>query len=341
MKKITLQLCLLLISFSLFSCNTETNTPPTIPDDVIISDEEGDKAKLVVGYLTAGDWDFGTAFQSVKWEYLTHINVSFLHVKADGEFDHEAVSNRIDQIKAVAKEHDIKVCISLNSAANEGFAVAIADEATRTKLVENVLAYVKKHDLDGIDVDYEIYDEIGPNLVAFVKELWEKKDKKLLQTSAVATWNPGEGYSTDWHKYFDYIHLMTYDFTGGWTDEGPHATYEDAIGVVDMWHTELEAPLSKLVLGLPFYGYSWDDIPNVDDVKAIRYKHILEHYGVEAEEKDQMGRTYYNGKPTLIRKCQYVKDNGLAGVMIWQILQDATEDERNLLKTVGEAIKNN
>ena len=77
MKKITVQLCLLLICFSFVSCKTEANTPPIIPDDVIIPDEEDDKAKLVVGYLTAGDWDFETTFQSVKWEYLTHINVSF------------------------------------------------------------------------------------------------------------------------------------------------------------------------------------------------------------------------------------------------------------------------
>ena len=295
--------------------------------------------KVVIGYLPASDWEYDAEFRNIRWQYLTHLNVSFLHVTANGDLQEESVSGHLAEIRDEAEKHGIKVLISLNSDSKKGFAAAIKDPAIRTKLVDNTLAFARKYKLDGIDIDFEVYEAVGPDLLAFVRELHEKKDKEMLLTSAVANWNPGQGYSTDWHKYFDYINLMAYDFTGGWAKEGQHASYEQSIGLVDLWLTTLQAPASKLVLGLPFYGYSWDNISFLDEVKAIRYHQILTQYpGQEVSQKDQVGRTYYNGKPTLIRKCEYVKENHLAGVMIWQLFQDAKEESESLLKVVGESM---
>lgn len=304
--------------------------------------EEGNNTlkKVVIGYIPGDDWEYATEFKNIRWDCLTHMNVSFLYVTAEGNVLEGSVKEHLNEILKTAHAHGVKVLISLQSDGNKGFAVAIKDKAIRTKLVDNTIAYARTHQLDGIDIDFEIYDEVGPNLLAFVKELNEKKDKDMLQTCAVANWNAGKGYSTEWHRYFDYINLMAYDFTGGWTKEGQHASFEQTVGLVNLWLTTLQAPASKLVMGLPFYGYSWDDFPGQDDVKALRYHQILERFGQDAAGKDQMGRTYYNGKPTIIRKCNYVEDHGLAGVMLWQIFQDAKEDTNSLLKVVGEEILN-
>ncbi len=295
------------------------------------------KGRVVIGYLPGSDWEYDAEFENIRWEYLTHINVSFLYVTAAGELLDGSVAEHLEEIRTEAQEHGVKVLISLQSDGQRGFAEAVKTEAVRKKLAANAVKYVRDHQLDGVDVDFEIYDAVGPDLLAFVKELHTQKDPEMLQTCAVATWNAGQGYSTEWHHYFDYINLMAYDFTGGWAQEGQHASFDQAVGLVNLWLTTLQAPASKLVLGLPFYGYSWDDLPGLDEVRAIRYHQILANYpGQQASDKDRVGRTYYNGKPTLLKKCRYVKENGLAGVMIWQLFQDAKTEEESLLKAVGE-----
>ena len=82
---------------------------------------------------------------------------------------------------------------------------------------------------------------------------------------------------------------------------------------------------------------------NKDEVGAIRFNGILTHFGKtydvkEIADADQFGKTYYNGRPTIRKKCQYVMDNDFGGVMIWQLFQDAYQEELKLIKVVGEVI---
>lgn len=40
------------------------------------------------------------------------------------------------------------------------------------------------------------------------------------------------------------------------------------------------------------------------------------------------------------KKCEYIKNNNYGGVMIWQLLHDASPDKKDLrlLKAIGESI---
>ena len=94
---------------------------------------------------------------------------------------------------------------------------------------------------------------------------------------------------------------------------------------VEDWNEQCRAAKSKIVGGLPFYGYSWEESLQgaVDAVRGIRYSGILKHLGNEAADKDNIGKTYYNGRPTIANKCKFIKENDYAGVMIWQLFQFA------------------
>ncbi|KAB5048160.1 chitinase, partial [Bacteroides thetaiotaomicron] len=50
-----------------------------------------------------------------------------------------------------------------------------------------------------------------------------------------------------------------------------------------------------------------------------------------------IGKTYYNGRPTIANKCKFIKENDYAGVMIWQLFQDAHNDnyDLKLINVVG------
>ncbi len=51
--------------------------------------------------------------------------------------------------------------------------------------------------------------------------------------------------------------------------------------------------------------------------------------------KDNIGKTYYNGRPTIANKCKFIKENDYAGVMIWQLFQDAHDDNYMTLKLIN------
>ena len=54
-------------------------------------------------------------------------------------------------------------------------------------------------------------------------------------------------------------------------------------------------------------------------------------------DRDNIGKTYYNGRPTIANKCKFIKENDYAGVMIWQLFQDAHNDnyDLKLINVVG------
>lgn len=316
--------------------STNANSPlepksPTLQPEVT--------PKVVIGYLPLDDWAFENLFPSIEWKYLTHINASFARVKADGTINIDPVRERIERVRETAHKHNVKILISFAKNSPGEFTTAINDPKARKELIQQVISFTKEYKLDGFDIDYEEYDNWDknfPSLLDFARGLYLAKEKKMLMTCAVnSRWL---NYDTEWEQYFDYINLMSYD-RGAFTDTPTqHASYEDFVKDMEYWNGQCQAPKSKIVGGLPFYGYSWDESLKdvVDDARGIRYHTILEHFGLGAAEKDVTGKTYYNGQPTIREKCEFVKNNGYAGVMIWQLFQDTYQEQQKLIKVVGE-----
>lgn len=312
-----------------------------LPD---LLDEPDVKPYVVIGYLPAHDWEFDTQFDNIHWEYLTHINVSFVHAKADGTLNTDKVpADKLRQICAKAHEHGVKVLISVNKNSEGEFGTAIGNEATRNALAANIIQFTRDNQLDGFDIDYEDYNSWDKTaLVAFAKALHDAKDEGMLMTCAVICW---KDYTTQWQEYFDYINIMSYDKVVGGANKNPgqHASYDSFVSDINYWLTTCQAPKSKIVGGLPFYGYSWDDEVSKDEIGAVRFHGILDHFGktydlAEIADADHIGKSYYNGRPTIQRKCQYVSDNELGGVMIWQLFQDAYQEEYKLINVVGQTL---
>lgn len=334
---------LLVVSLLLINCTPSTNINNKGEDSTSDTLSETSQ-KVVIGYLPLDDWEFEPLFPTIEWQYLTHINLSFARVKADGTLNIDPVRERIESVREMARKHNVKILISLAKNSMGEFAAAINDPKARKELIKQIVAFTKEYDLDGFDIDYEEYDNWDqnfPSLLVFAKGLHQAKEKEMLMTCAVnSRWL---NYGTEWEQYFDYINLMSYD-RGAFTDTPTqHASYDDFVKDLEYWNTQCRAPKSKIVGGLPFYGYSWDESLKdvVDNVRGIRFSGILKHLGIEAADKDKIGETYYNGRPTIADKCRFVKENDYAGVMIWQLFQDAHDDHNDLklIKTVGEAMK--
>lgn len=316
-----------------------------VPEEEEAEVENGTAAtgKVVIGYLPLNDWQYETLSSTVEWEYLTHVNVCFLRAKSDGTLNTAELEERLAAVRSIARQNGVKILVSVAKNSSGEFATAINNAAARQKLIDGIVAFTKNNNLDGFDIDYEDYsnwDANFPSLVAFSKGLYEAKEKNMLMTCAV---NPRWlTYSKEWGGYFDYINIMSYDH-GATSSDTPvqHASYEDFVKDLEYWNTKYGIEKGKLVGGLPFYGFSWDEeLDGVDSAGGIRYSNVLKNLGREYSEVDQAkGKTYYNGRPTIAKKCQFVLENDYAGVMIWQLLQDAYGDNADLklLRVIGKS----
>jgi chitinase len=330
MKQYILKLKMLCLLVLLLSCGKSTVNAEA-PD-------EGDPPKkdfFVIGYMFA-DANLLTASAKIDFNKITHLNIAFINPDATGKF---IAPTGLQELVNKAHDKKVKVIAAIGGGSPPEHLKALLPPGNRKVLIDNLMSLVNTYQLDGVDVDLE-GDFINEYYEGFVVEMSAalKKEKKMM-TAAVATWNSA-AYSNKAIALFDLINIMSYDQTGPWRKEnpGPHSTYEAAEMDFKHWNINRGIPVSKLILGLPFYGYGFGS----DIMESISYGDLVKNYPGSAEvdlwELPGKGIFYYNGMPTIRKKVAFSLKNNAGGVMIWQLLGDA-EGANSLLTAIYDDIK--
>ncbi len=289
----------------------------------------------VVGYVLGSEYstpDFG----KVQFDKITHLNIAFVNPDSSGNL---LFPKAFDSLVNIAHQHKLKVLVSIGGGGrvNPYYAGLLRDE-NRKSFVNKLVQFASDHNLDGLDVDLE-GDVIDENYEPFILDLSEQlKPAGKLLTAAVATWN-AEKISAAALKKFDFINIMSYDYTGPWqpNNPGPHAPYKKAIEELNFWTNTRGLSKKKINLGLPFYGYGFGTktSPYTD------YSDIISRFpGAEKTDlviPEDGGIVHYNGLNTMQKKTALALKNA-GGVMIWELTQDG-EGEKSLLNLIDETIK--
>ncbi|KAJ2627353.1 hypothetical protein H4R22_004444 [Coemansia sp. RSA 1290] len=222
---------------------------------------------------------------NVDFTKYTHINIAFSIPNEDGSLSFED-DWAMQQITSQIKGGGAQVLMSVGGWTGSNlFSKIFKQDSARSKLLDSMVDYVKKYNLDGIDIDYEypgrlgntcnIYDEANdtPNFLAFLKDLRAKFDsefgKNKLITLAVrvqpfdVNGKPSSDVS-EFAKYVDFANIMAYDINGAWNENtGPNAPFNydkqkdttplSFVSAIDAW-TASGWPARQLVAGLGFYG---------------------------------------------------------------------------------------
>lgn len=312
----------------------------------------------VVGYIPAYR-DMATVMNTTDLSRLTHINLSFMNPTASGAVmsggnplclpgPDQSVSVRGSEIKALvqrAHEHGVKVLVSVAGGVIPGCSgdwARLLQPGSRKAIVNNLMAFVKYYNLDGLDVDIEgelltSIDRAG-NYTPFIKELRSALPKGKLLTSATASYVGGM-VPTSSLPYFDFVNIMSYDDLGpSWGTPGiEHSPYAKAVADIEIWKAR-GLTREKMVLGVPFYGYGFGSYAQDYD-----FAQIVTQFGANAVQNDLIGTlcagcdyVTYNGIPTIRKKTQLAMQEG-AGVMIWELAQDAPGNN-SLLATIGNQL---
>jgi chitinase len=244
----------------------------------------------VIGYLFPQDTVIDPA--TLAADKLTHVNYAFANVR-DGRvvegFAHDADNFRI--LGEVRRAHPhLRILVSVGGWTwSGGFSDAALTPESRKVFVASAIDFVRRHDLDGFDVDWEYPGQRGngnvnrpedrENFTALMADLrvaldadGVKRGRRLLLTFAAgASSNFIEHTEMDKvQASVDFVNLMTYDFRVAQVEKvaGHHANLfpqplDDKQRSGDRSVREFLAagvPAGKLVLGVPFYGRGWTNI---------------------------------------------------------------------------------
>nr|WP_294923882.1 glycosyl hydrolase family 18 protein [uncultured Flavobacterium sp.] len=307
--------------FSSYSCSKEN-------DNKI--DNSKNKTARVVGYLSTDNF---SKMSSVQFCKLTHLNLSFANPDNTGNLIFEGdIDAVIKHVKIINPNIKISVSvaggvISAEQAAN--WSLLIDKPENRPDFIKKIISFVDIHKLDGVDVDLE-WDAVTTGYSGFVIELKNAlKSKNKLITAALPNNTRFINISNEALNAFDFINIMAYDMTGPWAPEKPgqHSSFSDAKLGIDFWNKLQNIPKDKLTLGVPFYGYNFTD----PVATSATYAQIVSA-GKQFADQDELGKIYYNGRPTIEQKVQLASE-ATGGIMIWEIAQDSF-DEYSLLDVI-------
>jgi chitinase len=228
---------------------------------------------------------------TIDADRLTHINYAFANIRngvvVEG-FENDA--KNFAALTSLRREHPhLKILVSVGGWTwSGGFSDAVLSYASRARFVQSAVDFVRRHDLDGFDVDWEYPGQVGmgntfrpedkQNFTALMRELRTAltKEGRAQHRTYLLTFAAGASPSfianNEMEKVqgnVDYVNLMTYDFReAGGGSAGHHANLfdnpaDDRQRSADRAVQEFLAagvPPQKLVLGVPFYGRAWGDV---------------------------------------------------------------------------------
>ncbi len=282
--------------------------------------------------------------ENLPFHLLTHINFSFAIPAKTGDtlLPLNKPSQLIDLIK-YAHTAQKSVFISIggwgigDGGGDDTRFHRMAEISTgRHVFVKSVMNFVRKYDLDGVDLDWEYPDENSPSADHYVELVNELSDSlhqkgKLLTAAVISYGAKAYGTKKEVFEKMDWINIMAYDDDYGPNYVVAHSPYSLAKKSLDFWIKERGLPSKKAILGLPFY--SKKGMGNY----GPSYKALLKEGASPLD--DYWKGAFYNGQLTIESKTKLAKDMDCGGVMIWEIAQD-TNDENSLLKIINK-VKNN
>ncbi len=164
------------------------------------------------------------------------------------------------------------------------------------------------------------------------------------------------------YPYLDWINVMTYDIHGGWDVTGPtnfdaplydspddpaQPPFNISVDSTIQAYLGKGIPPEKLVMGVPFYGRGWTNVPNKNDglyqsdpamtpapgtweagiedykkLKALKFPTFRDPKTHASWIFD--GKTFWNydDPQVLTEKMDYIKSKGLGGAMFWSLDSD-------------------
>ena len=294
-------------------------------------------------------WDQKRAFASFKQHVDLFDMVSLFWYRLEHEGDIAPYKYAVEDqyIVDFAHEHGVKVFgLIANLPEEENWNAhyvehAIGDEESRKRHISDILDLVEEKNFDGIDIDYEFLNDDQTNdFTTFVNELaaaLHSKGKLLrvaIHPQLAGTETRGQDIAA--LTGADILAIMTYDEHWESSDPGEIAS-TPWIREVLQYTQSLGIDMSRVFIGIPFYGYDWKKgINGWENADGLTYGEVVSlinmyNPSVQFNEgdtsphfsyKDASGITHqvwFEDVRSFEERMPLVHEFGVAGVFFWRL----------------------
>ncbi len=333
--------------------------------------------KVVYGFLPYWNLKYSDTLQI---NYLTHLAYFAIDLNSDGTINKKVNSKELEpgwnklnsdttaKILYQAKLLKQKTVLTVTAMDPELIESIINSQENSTNAIASVLEVYQKFNFDGINIDFEYVGEPDDltinNFTLFIKSLKElcqtKSDRCFIDidvfgdvASKKRLWK-----LSDLHSHVTNIIVMAYDYyRKSSTQAGPVAPLTGTCkGESDspclsqdiLQHLSLIskiAPSSKIILGIPFYGYEWQTAsenflantypktgslatyqriqdlissPETASLSAKWSNQTLSPYLIYYKGKN-IQQIHYENQQSIKLKTDVLKSANLGGIAIWAL----------------------
>ena len=211
--------------------------------------------------------------------------------------------------------------------------VAELMHAHRDRVADNLVDFMVKYNLDGLDINWEFpfTDEDWINHDAFMRRLHSgmknARPDSILST-AIAAW--GLNMADDIWDLFDQIQLMNYD---GWDMDGFQSSLHQAQWDLNWLYEHRRLLLDKINIGIAAYGRPltyqpfWGLWRDIEDISTTYWNN--KHYNVVVG--GQLMDAAYCSPALAGDKLAYALFTGAGGVMVFRLATDKLPDNPNAI----------
>ncbi|PCH38885.1 carbohydrate-binding module family 5 protein [Wolfiporia cocos MD-104 SS10] len=265
---------------------------------------------------------------------------------------------------------NLKVLLSIGgyTYSQDGHFSFVTDSSLRATFVSSAVSFIQNFGFDGIDIDFEYPDTpaLAEGFADLLTELRSAFDALATQKGDSVPYQLTAAVSAGWANYqyllvpqmdaaLTYWNLMAYDYAGSWLNITANQAnlYDPSLTNVSTnkaieWYLANGATPSKINMGIPLYGRSFEDTDGIGDSYDGVGSGTLQDGIWDYSDLPKAGATVYENytdvasysydsstlelisydTPNIVtKKAQYVIANGLAGSMFWDLSTDKTGNE--------------
>ncbi|MCL5116972.1 MAG: glycosyl hydrolase family 18 protein [Firmicutes bacterium] len=238
-------------------------------------------------------------------------------------------------VLSLAEKHNLwTFALVENMAGQSVFGPLLNSPVARQRAIDNMLTLVESNGYDGVNLDWE---GIAPSerhafttFVAALSNTFHRHGYYVTLSVPAETSNqPGNSWTGAYNyralgQAADLLMIMAYDqhYAGG--SPGPIASPAWVKQVLD--YTISAVPPSKVILGIPGYGYDWSGSGPASALTYSQAKSLASQYGASMSsnhfvymQNGQVHSVWFENTQSLLSKIQLVSGYELRGIALWRL----------------------